>query len=125
MILATAAVSGADSVLAVGGAHAVAAMAYGFEDLERCDMIAGPGNKFVTAAKKIVHGDCGIDMIAGPSELVLVADESAHPATVAADLLGQAEHDVDARPFLITTSAAIADMVSLEIEKQIKELPSC
>ncbi|QEG25228.1 histidinol dehydrogenase [Mariniblastus fucicola] len=125
MILATAAVSGADNVLAVGGAHAISAMAYGFDGLDRCDMIAGPGNRFVTAAKKIVHGDCGIDMIAGPSELVLVADESADPATVAADLLGQAEHDDDARPFLITTSAAIADMVSLEVEKQVKELPSC
>ena len=124
MILAAAAVSGADSVLAVGGAQAIAAMAYGFEDLEPCDLIAGPGNKFVTAAKKLVHGDCGIDMIAGPSELVLVADESADPATVAADLLGQAEHDADARPFLITTSAVVADMVSLEVEKQVKELPS-
>ena len=125
MILATAAVSGADSVLAVGGAHAIAAMAYGFDDFDRCDMIAGPGNRFVTAAKKIVHGDCGIDMIAGPSELVLVADESADPVTVAADLLGQAEHDEDARPFLITTSAVVADMVSLEVEKQVKDLPSC
>ncbi len=125
MILATAAVSGADSVLAIGGAHAIAAMAYGFDDFKRCDMIAGPGNRFVTAAKKIVHGDCGIDMIAGPSELVLVADESADPVTVAADLLGQAEHDEDARPFLITTSAVVADMVSLEVEKQVKALPSC
>ena len=124
MILATAAVSGADSVLAFGGAHAVAAMAYGFEDFEACDLIAGPGNRFVTAAKKIVHGDCGIDMIAGPSELVLVADESADPATIAADLLGQAEHDVDARPFLITTSRTVADVVSLEVEKQIAQLPS-
>lgn len=125
MILAAAAVSGADSVLAIGGAQAIAAMAYGFENFERCDLIAGPGNRFVTAAKKIVHGDCGIDMIAGPSELVLVADESADPATVAADLLGQAEHDVDARPFLVTTSAVVADMVSLEVKKQVKELPSC
>ena len=125
MILAAAAVSGADSVLAVGGAHAIAAMAYGFEGFDPCDMIAGPGNRFVTAAKKIVHGDCGIDMIAGPSELVLVADESANPATVAADLLGQAEHDSDARPFLITTNRDIADIVNLEIEKQIKQLPSC
>ncbi|MEM6498040.1 MAG: histidinol dehydrogenase, partial [Pseudomonadota bacterium] len=111
MILATAAVSGADCVLAVGGAQAIAAMAYGFEDLDPCDLIAGPGNRFVTAAKKLVHGDCGIDMIAGPSELVLVADESAEPATIAADLLGQAEHDEDARPFLITTSASLADAV--------------
>jgi phosphoribosyl-ATP pyrophosphohydrolase/phosphoribosyl-AMP cyclohydrolase/histidinol dehydrogenase len=125
MILASAAVAGADAVLAVGGAHAIAAMAYGFDGFNRCDMIAGPGNRFVTAAKKIVLGDCGIDMLAGPSELVLVADETADPATVAADLLGQAEHDVDARPFLITTSAAVADMVGLEVENQVKELPSC
>lgn len=125
MILAAAAVSGADSVLAVGGAHAIAAMAYGFAELPRCDMIAGPGNRFVTAAKKIVNGDVGIDMIAGPSELVLVADESAEPALVAADLLGQAEHDTDARPFLITTSRIVAESVSLELEKQIGKLPSC
>ncbi len=125
MILAAAAVSGADAVLAVGGAHAIAAMAFGFEDFPRCDLIAGPGNRFVTAAKKIVSGDVGIDMIAGPSELVLVADESAEPATVAADLLGQAEHDVDARPFLITNSRVVAEAVSLELEKQAVQLPSC
>ena len=125
LMLAAASVAGADQVLAVGGAQAIAAMAYGFDGLERRDLISGPGNRWVTAAKQIVHGDCGIDMIAGPSELVLVADESAEPATVAADLLGQAEHDVDARPFLITTSAVVADMVSLEVEKQVKELPSC
>ena len=125
MILATAAVSGADSVLAVGGAHAIAAMALGFDGFERCDLIAGPGNRFVTAAKKIVHGDCGIDMLAGPSELVLVADESANPVTVAADLLGQAEHDVDARPFLITTSEQIAEAVAAEVIKQVEALPSC
>ena len=125
IVLATAAVSGVDSVLAVGGAHAVAAMAYGFDGLSRCDLIAGPGNRYVTAAKKIVHGDCGIDMIAGPSELVLVADESADPVTVAADLLGQAEHDVDARPFLITTSESLAGKVNEEIQRQVAELPSC
>ena len=125
MILAAAFVSGADSVLAIGGAQAIAAMAYGFDGFERCDLIAGPGNRFVTAAKKIVHGDCGIDMLAGPSELVLVADESADPVTVAADLLGQAEHDVDARPFLITNSAAMADAVASAVEKQVTALPSC
>lgn len=125
IVLATAAVSGADAVLAFGGAHAIAAMAYGFDGFERCDLIAGPGNRYVTAAKKIVHGDCGIDMMAGPSELVLVADESADPETVAADLLGQAEHDVDARPFLVTTSETFAHSVNEELSKQVAQLPSC
>lgn len=124
LMLATAAVAGASRVLAIGGAHAVATMAYGFGDFERCDLIAGPGNRWVTAAKKIVNGDCGIDMLAGPSELVLVADESANPKTVAADLLAQAEHDVDARPFLITISKPFARRVCDAIEVQLKDLPS-
>ena len=127
MILAAAAVSGADQVLAFGGAHAIAAMAYGFqgaENFDRCDIIAGPGNRWVTAAKKIVSGDCGIDMLAGPSELALVADDSADVSTVAADLLGQAEHDVDARPFLITTSPKIAESINVELQNQIVKLPS-
>ena len=84
----------------------------------------GPGNRGVPAAKKIVNGDCGIDMLAGPSELVLVADESANPKTVAADLLAQAEHDVDARPFLITISKPFAQRVCDAIESQLKELPT-
>lgn len=124
LMLASAAVAGADRVLAVGGAHAVAAMAYGFDDFERCSIIVGPGNRWVTAAKKIVSGDCGIDMLAGPSELVLVADESADVETIAADLLAQAEHDVDARPFLITTSRAIADKVVESLIRQINILPT-
>lgn len=124
LMLATAAVAGADRVLAVGGAHAIAAMAYGFDDFERCSIIVGPGNRWVTAAKKIVSGDCGIDMLAGPSELVLVADESADVETVAADLLAQAEHDVDARPFLITTSRAIAEQVVEALIRQINVLPT-
>ena len=111
-------------MLAIGGAHAIAAMAYGFDGFERCDLIAGPGNRWVTAAKKIVSGDCGIDMLAGPSELALVADGSSDPATIAADLLAQAEHDVDARPFLILTDDSIADAVKAELDSQLTELPS-
>lgn len=124
LMLAAAAVAGANRVLAIGGAHAIATMAYGFDDLERCDLIVGPGNRWVTAAKKIVSGDCGIDMLAGPSELVLVADESANPHTVAADLLAQAEHDSDARPFLVTISKPFAQAVANALEIQLKELPN-
>ena len=129
IMMASAFVAGADSMLAIGGAHAIAAMAYGvhsfegFEGFERCDVIAGPGNRWVTAAKKIVSGDCGIDMLAGPSELALVADGSSDPAMIAADLLAQAEHDVDARPFLILTDHSIADAVNAQLESQLKELP--
>ena len=124
IMMAAAFVAGADSMLAIGGAHAIAAMAYGFDGFERCDLIAGPGNRWVTAAKKIVSGDCGIDMLAGPSELALVADGSSDPATIAADLLAQAEHDVDARPFLILTDDSIADAVKAELDSQLTELPS-
>jgi len=124
LMLAAAAVAGASRVLAVGGAHAIAAMAYGMDDLECCDLIVGPGNRWVTAAKKIVQGDCGIDMLAGPSELVLVADESADADTVAADLLAQAEHDIDARPYLITTQRTFAEQVCRAIERQIVLLPT-
>ena len=124
LMLAAAAVAGADCVFAVGGAQAVAAMAYGFEGFERCDVIVGPGNRWVTAAKKIVSGDCGIDMLAGPSELVLVGDESSDPATVAADLLAQAEHDDDARAFLVTTSADLIQKVEAELEQQLDTLPT-
>ncbi len=124
IMMAAAFVAGADSMLAIGGAHAIGALAYGFEGFERCDMIAGPGNRWVTAAKKIVSGDCGIDMLAGPSELALVADGSSDPAMIAADLLAQAEHDVDARPFLILTDDSIADAVKDQLELQLKELAS-
>lgn len=124
LMLATAAVAGADRVLAIGGAHAIASLAYGFDDFERCDLITGPGNRWVTAAKKIVHGDCGIDMLAGPSELVLLADHTADPETVAADLLAQAEHDTDARPFLITTSRAVAEQTIEALVRQLNILPT-
>ena len=124
LMLATAAIAGADQVLAVGGAHAIATMAYGFSDLSRCDLIVGPGNRWVTAAKKIVSGDCGIDMLAGPSELVLLADETADAETIAADLLAQAEHDTDARPSLVTTSQTIAEQAVEALARQLDELPT-
>lgn len=124
LMLAAASVAGASRVLAVGGAHAIAAMAYGMDGLQCCDLISGPGNRWVTAAKKIVNGDCGIDMLAGPSELVLLADDSADAATIAADLLGQAEHDVDARPFLVTTDKLLAEAVNDEMAKQLDALPT-
>lgn len=101
-LLAAAAIAGADAVLAAGGAHGIAALAYGCESvLERVDLIVGPGNRWVTAAKQLVFGDVGIDLPAGPSELLVVADGSADPDVVAADLLAQAEHDPDARAGLI------------------------
>lgn len=124
MMLATAFIAGANQVLAIGGAHAIAALAYGFDGFQKCDLITGPGNRWVTAAKKIVNGDCGIDMLAGPSELVLVADETGEPETIAADLLAQAEHDVDARPFMITTSREMADKVNVQIQIQLTALPT-
>lgn len=124
MMLATAFIAGANQVLAIGGAHAVAALAYGFEGFEKVDLIAGPGNRWVTAAKKIVNGDCGIDMLAGPSELVLVADGTGKPETIAADLLAQAEHDIDARPFLLTTSREMAEHVNAQIQTQLTALPT-
>lgn len=122
--LAAAAIADADEFLAVGGAHAVAALAHGFTGFERCDVIAGPGNRWVTAAKQLVSGLVGIDMLAGPSELLVVADETADPGLIAADLLAQAEHDTDAIPMLVTTSASIADAVDESIAQRLRSLPT-
>jgi phosphoribosyl-ATP pyrophosphohydrolase/phosphoribosyl-AMP cyclohydrolase/histidinol dehydrogenase len=122
--LAAAAVAGADGLLAVGGAQGIAALAYGAGLVPPVDVIVGPGNRWVTAAKLLVSGRVGIDMLAGPSELLVLADDSADPATIAADLLAQAEHDVDARPILVTTSAALADAVDGELAKQLDGLPT-
>ncbi|MEE4272966.1 MAG: histidinol dehydrogenase [Thermoanaerobaculales bacterium] len=122
--LAAAAVAGADAVLSVGGAQAIAALAYGAGPVPPCDVVVGPGNRWVTAAKKLVAGDVGIDMLAGPSELVVLADDSAEPTTVAADLLAQAEHDPDALPVLVSTSARLADAVDRELARQLDELPT-
>lgn len=124
LTLTAAAVAGADAVLAVGGAQAIAALAYGAGPVPPCDVVVGPGNRWVTAAKKLVAGDVGIDMLAGPSELVVLADDTADPATVAADLLAQAEHDPDALPVLVTSCAPLADAVDGEIETQLADLPT-
>jgi histidinol dehydrogenase len=121
-IMAAAYICGIDKVFACGGSQAVAAMAYGTESIPKCDVIVGPGNKFVAEAKRSVYGTVGIDMVAGPTEVLIIADDSANPAWVAADMLAQAEHDIDAQPVLVTNSSALAKKVSEEIEKQLAEL---
>jgi histidinol dehydrogenase len=123
LTLAAAWVAGADGVLAVGGAQAIAALAFGTVT-PSCDLIVGPGNKWVTAAKKHLFGEVGIDGLAGPSEILVIADDSADSAMVAADLLAQAEHDVDAIPMLVTTSSDLADRVDLELSAQLADLPT-
>jgi histidinol dehydrogenase len=110
-------------VYAVGGAHAIAALAFGTETVPRVDKITGPGNKYVAAAKKLVFGVVGIDAIAGPTEVVIVADETARAEFIAADLLAQAEHGEDASAVLITTSESLAKSVAEEVEKQAESLP--
>jgi histidinol dehydrogenase len=122
--LAAASVAGVDGLLAVGGAHAIAALAYGVGGPPPCDVVVGPGNRWVTAAKKIVAGDVGIDMLAGPSELVVLADRTAAPELVAADLLAQAEHDPDALPVLVTTDATLAEAVDAALGRQLVDLPT-
>ncbi len=121
-IMAAAYICGVDHVFAAGGSQAIGAMAYGTESIPKVDVIVGPGNKFVASAKKEVYGTVGIDMIAGPTEVLVIADDSANPAWVAADLLAQAEHDVVAQPVLVTTSEKLANKVSYEIEKQLETL---
>ena len=122
IMLAAASIAGADGLVWAGGAHGIAAAAYGTQTVPAVDIIVGPGNRWVTAAKKLVSGQVGIDMLAGPSELVVMADESANPEWVAADLLAQAEHDTDAVPILVTTSPAVVAGVRDELERQLKEL---
>ena len=122
IMLGAAYVAGADGLIQAGGAHAVAAVAYGTESVPAVDVVVGPGNRWVTAAKSIVSGDVGIDMLAGPSELLVVADETACPETVAADLLAQAEHDPDARPILVTQTASVIGAVNRAIDAQLKLL---
>lgn len=114
---------GVKAVFKAGSAWAVAALAYGTETIPRCDVIVGPGNSYVTLAKKIVSGTVGIDMIAGPSEVLVIADETANPAYTAADLLSQAEHDPEASAVLVTVSEEMARSVNAEIEKQLALLP--
>ena len=122
-VLAAARIAGVTVAYRVGGAQAVAALAYGTETIPRVDKIVGPGNIYVALAKAQVFGDVGIDMVAGPSEVLVVADDSAAAAFVAADLLAQAEHDPMARAVLLTPSSALRDAVAAEIERQLAALP--
>lgn len=122
VILAAASVAGIDKIYKVGGAQAIAALAYGTESVPKVDKIVGPGNAFVAEAKKQVFGVVSIDMIAGPSEILIVADGKTNPAHAAADLLSQAEHDKLASAVLVTDSYALAEAVSEELEKQIPKL---
>ncbi|MCX7772156.1 MAG: histidinol dehydrogenase [Clostridia bacterium] len=122
MVLACAKLAGVDRVFAVGGAQAIAAMAYGTQTIPKVDKIVGPGNIYVTTAKKLAFGTCGIDMIAGPSEVLVIADETANPAYVAADLLSQAEHDKLASAILVTTSKVLATQVERELNLQLSRL---
>lgn len=122
--LAAAAVAGADGLLALGGAQAIALLAYGGGPVPACDVVVGPGNAYVTAAKFLVSATVGIDMLAGPSELVVVADSSVDPATVAMDLLAQAEHDPDALPVLIALDEETADLVDQALSDALAQLPT-
>ena len=122
-ILAAAKIAGVDRIFKIGGAQAVAALAYGTETVPKADKIVGPGNAFVAEAKRQVFGLVSIDMIAGPSEILVIADGKSNPKFVAADLLSQAEHDKMASAVLVTDSAELAEKVSLELERQIPLLP--
>lgn len=113
---------GVKKIYKMGGAHAIAALAHGTQSVEKVDLIAGPGNVYVTLAKKAVYGHVAIDMIAGPSEILIIADKSANAAFVAADLLSQAEHDEMAASILVTDSRELADAVSIELIKQTEKL---
>ena len=121
-ILVAAAVCGVDRIFMSGGAQAIAALAYGTEEIPKVDKIVGPGNIFVATAKKLLYGTVDIDMIAGPSEILVMADETADPKFVAADLMSQAEHDKLASSILVTTSEELADKTLAEIERQMQYL---
>ena len=122
-VLGAAKLAGVDAVYQVGGAQGVAALAYGTEQIPKVDKIVGPGNIYVATAKRQVFGQVDIDMIAGPSEIGVIADESANPVHLAADLLSQAEHDPRARAIMVTNSEQLANLVSDEVERQLSQLP--
>jgi len=122
-VLCAAELAGVTEVVDAGGAQAIGALAYGTESVARVDKIVGPGNIYVACAKRLVFGAVDIDSIAGPSEILIVADDQADPAVVAADLLSQAEHDEDAYPLLVTVGEPFADAVVREVERQLAELP--
>jgi histidinol dehydrogenase len=121
--LAAARLAGVDRVFLIGGAQAIAAMAYGTESVPRVDKIVGPGNAYVAAAKRLVFGDVGIDSIAGPTEVVIAADDGVDPRWIAADLLAQAEHDELAVPVLVARGKAFADQVAAAVATQLAALP--
>ena len=123
LVLAAADLAGIDEIWRIGGAQAIAALAYGTESIAPVDVIVGPGNAWVAEAKRQVFGAVGIDMIAGPSEVLIIADDSADPAWLAADLLAQAEHDEVAQSVLVTPSADLAEKVAREVERQLDALP--
>ncbi len=123
-ILATCNLLGISEVYALGGAQAIAALAFGTESVTPVDMIAGPGNAFVTVAKQLVTNEVGIDLLAGPTELVVIADHTADPVLVAADLISQAEHDYDALPILITTDLSLIERVVSSLTAQLSDLPT-
>jgi histidinol dehydrogenase len=118
-VVAAAKIAGVDKILLAGGAQVIAALAYGTESVKKVDKIVGPGNDYVATAKRLVYGAVDIDMIAGPSEVLIIADETADPAYVAADLMSQAEHDPRAAAVLITTDEKLADKVDCELKRQI------
>lgn len=120
--VAAAHLAGADRIFRVGGVQAIAAMAYGTQSIPKVDKITGPGNKYVTAAKKEVYGVCGIDFLAGPSEVMIIADETSKPSFVAADMLAQCEHDLDARAYLVSTSEDFIKQVEAKIAEFLPNL---
>lgn len=115
-------ISGVDEIYKIGGIQAIATMAYGTRSIKRVDKIVGPGNRYVNAAKKNVYGRVGIDFVAGPTEVLIIADKDANPSFIAADLIAQAEHDVMAKPILVTDSEELATAVANEVKKQLKNL---
>ena len=123
LVLAAAKLAGIDEIYRMGGAQAIAALAYGTETIAPVAKIVGPGNAYVAAAKRLVFGKVGIDMIAGPSEVLILADKSGHPDWIAADLLAQAEHDASAQSILITDDVALADEVEKALDAQLRSLP--
>src|SRR5215212_2228767 len=123
LVLAAAKLAGVDEIYRVGGAQAIAALAYGTESINPVAKVVGPGNAYVAAAKRVVFGKVGIDMIAGPSEVLILADRNGHPDWIAADLLAQAEHDVSAQSILITDDQSLADAVENAVERQLSTLP--
>nr|WP_255220261.1 histidinol dehydrogenase [Terribacillus saccharophilus] len=123
VLVAAAEIAGVDKIYKIGGAQAIGALAYGTESITPVDKIVGPGNAFVAAAKMLVFGQVGIDMIAGPSEVAIIADETADPCFIAADLLAQAEHDEKARVVLLTESEALIQAVEAELASQLEKLP--